>query len=115
MKNIWLKAVNFKESNNIAKGEGYFDLPTYKDKTQFISCWKASLLQRIKFLFFGKIYLFLEHKSQSDDMKKLFGGKDYHQPTSIAIGSPFEKNKDGAIEEIDSWVPIDSRFEILDL
>ena len=89
MSNIWLEAVDFEESNNVATGEGYFDLPTYKDDEQFISCWKAGLWQRIKFLFSGKIYLYLEHKNQSEEMRDMFGGKNYHQPTSVAIESPF--------------------------
>ncbi len=91
MDNTYLKAVDFKESNNVAKGEGYFDLPTYKDDNQFVSCWKANIWQRIKFLFYGKIYLFLEHKNQSEEMKEMFGGKNYHQPTNISISSPFIK------------------------
>ena len=89
MSNIWLQAIDFKESNNVAKGEGYFDLPTFKDDEQFISCWRADLWQRIRFLFSGKIYLFLEHKNQSEEMKEMFNGKNYHQPTSIAIENPF--------------------------
>jgi len=90
---IWLKAVDFNESNVIAKGEGYLDLPTYKGEIQFISCWKASIWQRIKFLFTGKIWLSLEHKNQPEEMKKIFDGQNYHQPSSIAIESPFKKVK----------------------
>ncbi len=93
MEKIWLNAVDFKESNNVVKGEGYFDLPTFKDDTQFISCWKASVYQRIKFLFSGKVWLCLEHKNQSKEMKDMFGGKNYHQPSSVAIESPFTKEQ----------------------
>ena len=90
MKDIYLKAIKFKESNNIAKGEGYFDLPTFKDDIRFISCWKVPILKRIKFLFTGKIWLSLEHKNQSKELRDMFGGKNYHQPTSISIDKPFK-------------------------
>ncbi len=89
MKDIWLKAIKFKESNNIAIGEGYFDLPTFKDNAQFISCWRVPILKRIKFLFTGRIWLSLEHKKQSKELRDMFDGKNYHQPTSISVESPF--------------------------
>ncbi|HUS50613.1 MAG TPA: hypothetical protein VMZ91_10640 [Candidatus Paceibacterota bacterium] len=89
MTDIWLKAIKFKESNNVAKGEGYFDLPTFKDDTQFISCWNVPFWKRIKFLFSGKVYVSLEHKNQTEELKNIFGGKNYHQPISVTIEKPF--------------------------
>lgn len=92
MKSIWLKAINFEEANCQADGgEYYYNLPTFKDDTQFISCWKVPFLKRVKFLITGKIWLCLEHKRQSDKLKDLFGGKSYHQPSSMTVDSPFGK------------------------
>ena len=90
-KDIWLKAVKFKESNNIAKGEGYYDLNTFKDDNQFISCWNVPFWKRIKFLFTGKIWVALEHKNQTEEFKKIFKGKNYHQPMSVTVDRPFDK------------------------
>ena len=89
----WLKAIEFEESNNVAKGEGYFDLPTLKNNGMFISCWKVSFLKRLKLLFTGKIWLCLEYKHQTKDWKTIPEGKHYHQPTSMTIDYPFIKGK----------------------
>lgn len=85
----WLKAVKFKESNCMATGKGYFDLPTRKDSRMFTSCWRVSFWKRIKLLFTGKIWLCLEHERQPEEMKKLFGGKNYHQPVMLTTDYPF--------------------------
>ena len=85
MSNIWLEPVNFSQVTTMATGEGYLSLPVYKDDRQFISCWKASFWQRVKFLFSGKIYLCLEHCNQPTEMKKLYDGKNYHQPSSCIL------------------------------
>lgn len=85
----WLRAIDFEESNNAARGAGYFDLPTLKGSRTFTSCWYVPILKRIKLLFTGKIWLCLEHERQPEEMKKLFGGLNYHQPTSMTIDYPF--------------------------
>lgn len=88
----WLCAINFKESNNVAKGKGYNDLPTLKNNGMFTSCWRVPLLKRIKMLFTGKIWLCLEYRKQTKEMTQLFNGLNYHQPTSMTIDFPFESS-----------------------
>ena len=85
----WLQAIRFKEANNTARGKGYLDLPTLKDSRCFTSCWQVPILKRIRLLFTGKIWLCLEHKKQPKEMKDMFGGLNYHQPTSMTIDYPF--------------------------
>jgi len=94
MNMIWLEAIRFKEVNNVASGSCCRDLPTLKDNRSFTSCWKVPILKRIKLLFTGKIWLCLEHKRQPKEMKDIFGGLNYHQPTSMTIDYPFTKGEE---------------------
>lgn len=50
--------IKFKESNcTYAKNQKeYLPLPAYKNKDGVVSCWKLSLLERIKILLKGKFY-----------------------------------------------------------
>ena len=58
-----MKPIHFEESNkDLLKPKGMTDkecgsLPVYTDGVTCISCWKASLLDRIKLLFCGKVWL----------------------------------------------------------
>jgi hypothetical protein len=58
-----MKPIKFKESNTIyAKNQKeYLPLPVYKEynteEGQVISCWHLTLVERIKLLFTGKLYL----------------------------------------------------------
>ena len=88
-----MKAIRFKNMTGYATGKGYFDLPIYKNRTQYISCWKIPFLQRFKLLVTGKIWLFLEHGRQPEELKKLFNGKNYHQPVNLSTEYPFEEIK----------------------
>jgi len=96
---VWLKPKGFKESNNMAISQGYFDLPTLKDSKCFTSCWSVPLLKRIKLLFTGRIWLCLEHRKQPKEMKDIFDGLNYHQPTSMTLDYPFNrKDRNGKKE-----------------
>ena len=59
-----MKPVNFKEQTQILQrpasmtDEECGSLPVFSDADQIcISCWKASLLDKIRIVFFGKIWL----------------------------------------------------------
>lgn len=58
-----MKPVKFKEANkNLSKPNSMSDaecgsLWVFNDETQCISCWKMSFKQRIKALFFGRVWL----------------------------------------------------------
>jgi len=93
MKVKWLQATGFEESNVVAKGDGYFDLYTLKGNGMFTSCWKVPFIKRIKLLFTGRIWLCLEYEKQPKEFKKIFAGKDYHQPSSMTIDRPFVEAK----------------------
>jgi len=59
-----MKPIDFKGSNcNYAESQDeYLTLPAYKhgdDSGAVSSCWKFSILERIKILFTGKVYLTL--------------------------------------------------------
>ena len=59
-----MKPIKFKECNaTFAKNQSqYLVLPTYKNPDReghVVSCWKLSLLERIRVLFNGKIWLSL--------------------------------------------------------
>lgn len=54
--------IDFEESNDILLGPSesdVMDLPIYRDEEigTCVSCWKAPLKDRIKFLFLGEIWL----------------------------------------------------------
>lgn len=83
-----LKPIGFPEANGHVSGKGCFNITTFKDDNVFISCWRFSLLQRIKVLFTGRIWLVLEHGKQPKEFKELFNGLDYHQPTNILVDKP---------------------------
>jgi len=58
-----LNPIKFKEQNTIfAKPESMTDeqcnsLPTYRDNTEIISCWKMGIKERIRVLFTGIVWL----------------------------------------------------------
>jgi hypothetical protein len=54
-----MKPIKFKESNVVLAEDqpGYLPLPVYRDKSQVISCWYATIRERIRFLFTGKLWL----------------------------------------------------------
>ncbi len=58
-----MKPINFKESNEVLhKPSNMTDkecgsLHIYSDGKQCISCWKANWVERLKFLFTGKVWL----------------------------------------------------------
>lgn len=60
-----MKPIKFKEANNmLRKPKGMADeecrpLPIYSDGTVCLSCWKMNLIERLKALFFGKIWVFI--------------------------------------------------------
>ncbi len=56
-----MKPVDFEGSNCVyaENQEEYLSLPAYKDDDEFgsiSSCWKLTLLERLKVLFTGRIY-----------------------------------------------------------
>ena len=55
----------------------YLPLPAYTDDTQTISCWKLTLIERIKILLYGKLWL----------RQMNFGDK--LQPQAPCVESPF--------------------------
>ena len=58
-----MKPVNFKESNAVAAKDQppYLPLPMWRNKDDekgtIVCCWKATLKERIKILFTGRIYV----------------------------------------------------------
>ena len=60
MRRKFMKPVKFKGRTGVAAGEGYFDLPVFKNDFKFVSCWRIPFLKRLKVLCTGKIWLELE-------------------------------------------------------
>jgi hypothetical protein len=87
----WLKASDFKESNNTASGSHTKSIRTFKDDKVLISRWRLSFIQRLKVLFTGNIWLVLEHGSQPPEFKDMFNGRAYHQPTLMTVVKPFKR------------------------
>lgn len=60
-----MKPIKFKETNTtFAKGQPqYFPLPAWKQKDDskgtVVCCWSATLMERIRILFTGRLYLSL--------------------------------------------------------
>ena len=56
-----MKPIKFKESNMVltSKAKGMGSLPVFKSDLQTLSCWKMSLVERIKALFFGRVWICL--------------------------------------------------------
>ena len=81
-----MKPINFKESNKyLEKPKNMSDdecsaLHIFNDKKQCISCWNASIFERIKFLFSGNIWL------------SILSGTT-QPPVWVSIKYPFKKEK----------------------
>ncbi len=57
-----MSPIDFDEANGNLEAPALFDescqlLPCYRDEKQVVSCWHISLLERIKLLFTGQIWL----------------------------------------------------------
>jgi hypothetical protein len=74
-----MKPVRFKQQNRIYKAEGCGNLPAYKDNEEIISVWKGTFRDRLKFLFNGKMYLWLVSQVQP--------------PIGMSVDIPFVKVK----------------------
>lgn len=80
-----MKPTNFKQSNKILqKPENMTDeecspLPVFTDEKVCISCWEAGIWERIKFLFCGRIWVWI------------FSGKT-QPPVSLETKNPFSKD-----------------------
>ena len=77
-----MKPINFKESNIIfAKNQPpYIPLPAYQDDIQggrIFHCWKLTLLERLKILFTGKLWV------------NVLNFKQPPQPIKLMVNSPF--------------------------
>lgn len=75
-----MKPINFPEQNMVIaeNQDEYLSLPAFRsDDGTVVSCWKLSLLERLKVLFTGKMYLQI----------LTFGGA--LQPQLPSIDSPF--------------------------
>ena len=79
-----MNPVEFKEQNTIFNkpqnmtDEECCSLPAYKSDEGIISCWQLSLLERIKILFKGQIWLFILSENQP--------------PVWIGVDTPFKKS-----------------------
>lgn len=49
----------FTEPKNWSEAESCLDLPAYDNGKQLISCWKGTWKDRIRYLFTGKIWLWV--------------------------------------------------------
>ena len=49
--------MDFKEKNCMLTKEDCLPLPVYANGEQIVSCWKMSWKERIKALFYGKVWL----------------------------------------------------------
>lgn len=74
-----MKPIEFKQQTVVwAKNQPpYLPLPAYTDEKETISCWKLSLIERIKIVINGKLWL----------RQMNFGDK--LQPQSPCVDSPF--------------------------
>ena len=76
-----MQPINFKEQTNVlAKDQPeYLSLPVFisSDKGTIISCWRFSFWERLRVLFFGKLWL----------RQLTFGNK--LQPQLPEVGNPF--------------------------
>ncbi len=52
-----MKPIKFRQQNVIYVAEDCGNLPAYKGYGQIISCWKMTLVERIKALITGKVWL----------------------------------------------------------
>lgn len=80
-----MKISDFKESNATLLApqnmNNCADLPCYKDGQYIISLWKPSLVERIKILFRGEIWLWVCASST-------------HPPVSLSAENPWEKKSE---------------------
>jgi len=56
-----MNPIKFKEANKILKSPDILigDLPIFTKEIKALSCWKMSILDRLKALFFGKVWVCL--------------------------------------------------------
>lgn len=59
-----MKPIKFKGQNTTFIADGCGDLPAYKDDDQIISCWKGSIIDRVRYLLTGKIWFSVYGQSQ---------------------------------------------------
>ena len=80
-----MKPIEFDEQNQIYTRPNSMtekeckSLPVHEASNQIISCWKGTLLQRIKFLLIGKIWFSVINA-------------DGHPPIRLSTETPFEKS-----------------------
>ena len=79
-----MKPLNFKEQNKIyaEHQKEYLPLPVYEDDLQggrVFSCWGLTILERIKILFTGKLWI------------NILNFKKPLQPIKPSVDSPFGK------------------------
>lgn len=55
-----MKPINFKEKNVTYVKNGCKDLPAFKTEDKIISKWKMSILERLKVIFTGCIWLIIQ-------------------------------------------------------
>jgi hypothetical protein len=82
MKPIYFKGAN---CNYAESQEEYLTLPAYKHEDEdrtVSSCWKLSIMERIKVLFTGKVYL------------SLLSFGEPLTPQLLQVDSPVDTNKD---------------------
>jgi hypothetical protein len=81
-----MESIDFKESNKtLTKPEDWTDeecqsLKVYNDGKHSISCWKPTIIERIKLLFTGKIWVFVWYGNTSP-------------PICIDVNYPFKEVK----------------------
>lgn len=74
-----MKPIDFEQSNKTyAKNqEPYLPLPVWEGENKIIHCWKISLLERIKLLLTGKLWIYVMNFKQPP------------QPIKPMVDSPF--------------------------
>lgn len=76
-----MKPIEFKQHNvTWAKNQkGYRPLPAYTDERETISCWRLTLLERVKLIFCGRLWL-----------RQVNAGKPL-QPQFLSLATPFAR------------------------
>jgi hypothetical protein len=78
-----VKPARFVESNcTLTGGEGISDLPVYRDDEHAISRWRPSLLDRVRLLFGGSLWLVVKSPSPRTP-----------PPVSLTTAAPFERRR----------------------
>jgi len=67
-----MKPTKFKQQNTTVMQFKKKTLFMYMDKKKSISCWKMSILERIKTLFTGKIFVSLDIRLQPHNLSVRF-------------------------------------------